>query len=63
MALTPEQARSLRTAGQKVSEWTRERDRLIREAVEGGAPLREVSELVGLSHTAVRFIAKGRPER
>ena len=63
MALTPEQARLLRKAGEKVAEWTRERDRLIREAVDAGASLRDVGEAVGLSHTAVKFIAKGRPER
>ena len=63
VALTPDQARLLRKAGEKVAEWTRERDRLIREAIEAGASLRDVGEAVGLSHTAVKFIAKGRPER
>lgn len=63
VALTPDQARLLRKAGEKVAEWTRERDRLIREAVDAGASLRDVGEAVGLSHTAVKFIAKGRPER
>lgn len=63
VALTPEQARLLRKAGEKVAEWTRERDRLISEAVAAGGSYREVGEAVGLSHTAVKFIAKGRPDR
>lgn len=59
--LTPELTRALRTAGQKVEHWTTERDRLIREAVAAGGSLREVGEAAGLSHTAVKFIAHGRP--
>lgn len=50
-------------AGRKVAEWTRERDSRIREAVRDGASLREVGEAVGLSHTAVKFIAHGRPSK
>lgn len=58
--MTPTVERSLRTAGRKVAEWTAERDRLIRVAIADGATLREVGEIVGLSHTAVKFIAHGR---
>ena len=59
--LTPETGRALWMAGAKVQEWTRKRDQLIKEAVAAGCSLREVGEAVGLSHTAVKFIAHGRP--
>lgn len=59
--LTPNMKSSLRTAGQRVAEWTDKRDRLIKKAIDEGASLREVGEAVGLSHTAVKFIAHGRP--
>ena len=55
--------RKLVTAGNKVAKWTAERDRLIKEAVAAGGTLREVGEAAGISHTAVRFIAYGRPPR
>ena len=32
-------------------------------AVAAGASLREVAEVAGISHTAVKFIAHGRPPR
>jgi len=35
----------------------------IRSAVAAGASLREVAEAAGISHTAVGFIAHGRPDR
>lgn len=63
VTIEPDLARKLRTAGQKVAEWTAERDRLAREAVAAGGSYREVGEAIGLSHTAVKFIAKGRPPR
>lgn len=53
--------RALKTAGRKVAEWVAERDRLIKRAVEEGGSLREVAADAGLSHTAVKFIAHGRP--
>ena len=59
--LTPEIEKSLRTAGRKVAEWTAERDRLVKEAVKAGGSLREVGDAAGISHTAVKFIAHGRP--
>lgn len=62
MTLSPDLARSLRTAGRKVEEWTTERDRLIREAVKAGGSLREVGAAVGMSHMAVKFITQGRPK-
>lgn len=32
----------------------------VREAVEGGASLREVGDAAGISHTAAKIIARGR---
>jgi DNA-binding NarL/FixJ family response regulator len=63
VVLEPDAARRLRNAGQKSAEWTTERDRLIREALAAGGTLREIGELVGLSHTAVKMIGsrKGKP--
>lgn len=60
--MTAEIEKALRTAGRKVAEWTAERDRLVKEAVAAGGSLREVGEAVGLTHTAVKFIAHGRPK-
>lgn len=54
---------ALRQAGRKVNEWTAERDRLICEAVAAGGSLREVGDAAGISHTAVKFIAHGRPTK
>lgn len=53
----------LTMAGRKVTAWTQRRDDRIRAAVAAGGSLREVGELVGLSHTAVKFIAHGRQPR
>lgn len=63
VAIDPDLARKLRTAGQKVAEWTAERDRLIKQAVDAGGSLREVGAAAGVSHTAAKFIAHGRPPR
>ena len=63
VALNPDTEKALRTAGRKVAEWTTERDRLIRQAVEEGGSLREVGAAAGLTHTAVKFIAHGRPPK
>lgn len=63
VVLDPDLARKLTAAGRKVAEWTSERDRLIREAVAAGGSLREVGAAAGVSHTAVKFIAHGRPPR
>ena len=59
--LNTDTEKALRTAGRKVAEWTAERDRLVKLAVEQGGSLREVGAAAGLSHTAVKFIAHGRP--
>jgi hypothetical protein len=61
MPLDNDAARQLRQAGRKVAEWTAERDRLVKQAVAAGGSLREVGDAAGLSHTAVKFIAHGRP--
>lgn len=59
--IDPDTRKALVTAGRKVAEWTAERDRLIKEAVAAGGSLREVGDAAGISHTAVKFIAHGRP--
>jgi hypothetical protein len=57
-----EQLRSdLEQAGAQAGKWLAKRDTLIREAVAAGASLREVGAAAGLSHTAVKYIAHGRP--
>jgi hypothetical protein len=61
VTLSSDRARSIKTAARKAREWTEERDRLITEAVEEGGTLREVAAAAELSHTAVKFIAHGRP--
>ena len=58
--LDDETRAELKKAGKQVKVWTAKRDELIRSAVEAGGSLREVGEAVGLSHTAVKFIARGR---
>lgn len=62
MAIDPHTAAALRTAGDKVAEWTEKRDAAIRQAVAEGGSLREVAALVGISHMAVKYIAHGRPK-
>lgn len=53
----------LRKASRKIEEWTQERDQVIREAEAAGGTLTEIAEAVGMSHTAVKYIARGRPPR
>lgn len=61
--MAPETEKALRGAGRKVAEWTAERDRLVRQAVTEGGSLRSVGAAAGISHTAVKFIAHGRPTK
>lgn len=61
MTIKSDTERALKTAGRKVAEWTEERDRLVKQAVKEGGSLREVGAVAGISHTAVKFIAHGRP--
>lgn len=61
--IDPAVAAELRKAGAKVREWTERRDEIITAAVAAGSPLRAVGDAVGLTHTAVRNIANGRPDR
>lgn len=49
-------AKRLTRAGGNAARWVAERDRLIAEARQRGGTLREIAELVGLSHTAIRKI-------
>lgn len=58
--LTEQTKRELRAAGKRATSAVEKRDALIKSAVENGGSLREVGAAVGLSHTAVKFIAHGR---
>lgn len=60
--LTDQTKRELRAAGKRAASAIEKRDALIKWAVQSGGSLREVGEAVGLSHTAVKFIAHGRPK-
>ena len=56
MTIEPELAKRLRQASAKAAEWLDERDRLIVQALDAGASLREVARLVGLSGPGVMKI-------
>lgn len=56
--MTPETERELKRAGRNVARWTDERDRQIQKALAEGGSLRVIGDLVGLSHTAVKFIGE-----
>ncbi len=58
--LDADRAKALRKAGEKVRTAVLDRDQLIKEAVVAGGTYREVGEAVGLSHTAIAFIVRGR---
>lgn len=63
VTLSPELARRLRGAAKKVQDGTEERNRLICEAAEAGASLREIAAEVGLDHTGVRkIVLRGSPK-
>jgi hypothetical protein len=53
------QLRQLQEVADKVAEWKEKRDALIVQAVNSGHSYRTVGEVVGLSHTAVGYIASG----
>ncbi len=60
VAVDPDLARRLSTAGKKAEEWRDRRDELIREAASNGGTLREIASLVGLSNPGVlRVIRRG----
>jgi hypothetical protein len=60
VAVDPDLARRLATAGKKVEDWRERRDELIREAARNGGTLREIAALVGLSNPGVlRVIRRG----
>ena len=56
MTLPEPTTKALRTAARNVEKWTTERDRLIVEARQQGGTLREIGELVGLTHAGVKWI-------
>lgn len=58
--LSDEQARRLAAAGRHYEKWRKERNALIFEAHKAGGSYREIGDLVGLSHVAVRKIVLNR---
>jgi DNA invertase Pin-like site-specific DNA recombinase len=60
VTVDPAKAARLRVLGRKLRETTAERDEAVRDAAAGGMTYREIAEAVGLSHTAVMFIVRGR---
>lgn len=60
VTLSDEDARRIKRITRRRELADEEWRQAIREAVEDGATLREVAEVAGISHTAVKFIARGR---
>lgn len=58
LVIDPDTARKLTAAGRKARDARTERDRLIREAYEQGAGVREIARLVGLAHPSVIKIVR-----
>lgn len=56
------QLKALATAGAKVRDWTRERDRLIVEAHKAGTGPRAIARAVGLAHPSVIYIVRREAE-
>ena len=54
--MSERRAQKLRNACQKMAEWREKRDEEIRTAHEEGASLREIGNVIGLSHVSVRDI-------
>lgn len=62
-SVDPEQAERIRRISERRAKLDAQWRDEIRQAVADGASLREVAEVAGISHTAVGFIAHGRPDR
>lgn len=58
--LTDDEARELSRAAKQVASWTERRNKLIREAVAGGAGIREVARATGLNVGTVHTMIHGR---
>ena len=58
MTVPDDIARDLERAARRIREATHERDRLIVKARDAGGSLREIAELVGLSHPGVAKVLK-----
>lgn len=56
MSIDPALKRQLQTAAEKTALWRERRDDLIRRASAEGGTLREIADVVGLWHTAVRKV-------
>lgn len=59
VTMEPAMIRKLANAAKKATDWTQERNRLIKEAHEAGAGYREIGRAVGLSHVGVKGIVEG----
>ena len=61
--MDPEQADRIRRISERRTKLDEQWRTEIRDAIASGASLRDVAEVAGISHTAVKFIAHGRPDR
>jgi hypothetical protein len=60
MSLDEVAARELSRAAKQAQTWLEKRDQLIREAVAGGAGVREVGRAVGLTHPSIiKIVGRG----
>lgn len=62
-AMDPEQADRIRRISERRTKLDEQWRTEIRDTIASGASLRDVAEVAGISHTAVKFIAHGRPDR
>lgn len=63
VALDRETADRIRRISERRAKLDEQWRQEIRDAIAAGASLREVAEVAGVTHTAVKFIAHGRPEK
>lgn len=61
--MDPEQADRIRRISERRAKLDEQWRTEISDAIASGASLRDVAEVAGISHTAVKFIAHGRPAR
>lgn len=61
MPLDPVAARDIARAAAQAKTWTEKRDRLMREAVAGGAGVREVARAADMSHATFLYALRKEP--